>query len=262
MHNAHATSRIVTALIVGTVIGLPGAAAHTARAPAAHVAQQGRCAVLGTYRVGPRVLPLAGVARGRTGVPTPVPGHATAGPAIAWPAGQLRGTLVIRAYTGCGSATLGSFAVRRTPVGPPLPGPRRGAPALPPTDVISASGHFAQDPMHPRDATYLLVSATITTARLRPQHGLPCSTLTGCPSVIAITSTVTFRDVTGYLQVLPPAGQTVTLSFLPPPVASTDVAPTALVLQGWRGTAVPRLLPMLGPSAGARRAVRPHAASS
>jgi hypothetical protein len=262
MHNAQATSRIVTALIVGTVIGLPGAAARTARAQAAHVAQQGRCAVLGTYRVGPRVLPLAGAARGRAGVPTPVPGHVTAGPEPAWPAGQLRGTLVIRAYTGCGSATLGSFAVRRTPVGPPRPGPRRGAPALPPTGVISASGHFAQDPMHPRDATYLLVSATITTARLRPQHGLPCSTLTGCPAVIAITSTVTFRDVTGYLQVPPPAGQTVTFSFLPPPGASTDVAPTALVLQGWRGTAVPRLLPLSGPSAGARRAVRPHAAFS
>ena len=256
MHSAHATSRIVTALLVGTVIGLPGAAARMARAPAAHVAQQGRCAVLGTYRVGPRVLPLAGAARGRAGVPTPAPGPATAAPALAWPVGQLRGTLVIRAYTGCGSATQGSFAVRRTPVGPPLPSPRRGAPALPPTGVISASGHFAQDPRHPRDATYLLVSATITTARLRPQLGLPCSTLTGCPSVIAITSTATVRDVTGYLQVPPPAGQTVTLSFLPPPVASTDVAPTALVLQGWRGTAVPRLLPMSGPSAGARRAVR------
>ena len=262
MHNSRAMSRIVTALIVGTVIGLPGAAARTARAHAAHVAQQGGCAVLGTYRVGPRVLPLAGATRERAGVPTPVPGHATAAPAIASPAGQLRGTLVIRAYTGCGGATLGSFALHRTPVGPPLYRPRGTVPALPPTGVISASGRFAQDPMHPRDATYLLVSATITTARLRPQHGAPCSTLTGCPSVMVITSTATFRDVTGYLQVPPPAGQTVTLSFLPPPVASTDVAPTALVLQGWRGTAVPRLLPMLGPSAGARRAVRPHAASS
>src|SRR3954447_14878345 len=109
MHNSHAPSRIVTALIVGTVIGLSGAAARTARAHAAHVAQQGRCAVLGTYRVGPRVLPLAGAARGRADVPTPGPGHATAGPAPASPAWQLRGTLVIRAYTGCGGATLGSF---------------------------------------------------------------------------------------------------------------------------------------------------------
>jgi hypothetical protein len=60
----------------------------------------------------------------------------------------------------------------------------------------------------------------------------------------------------------PPAGQRVTLSFLPPPVASTDVAPTALVLQGWRGHAIPRPVPTPGasPSAGARRAVRPHAA--
>src|SRR4051794_25687424 len=105
MHNSHAPSRIVTALIIGTVIGLSGAAVRTARAHAAHVVQQGSCAVLGTYRVGPRVLPLAGA-----GVPTPVPGHATAGPAPASPAGQLGGTLVIRAYTGCGGATLGSFA--------------------------------------------------------------------------------------------------------------------------------------------------------
>jgi hypothetical protein len=195
-------------------------------------------------------------------VQTPVPGHATAGPALASPVGPLRGTLVIRAYTGCGGATLGSFAVHRSPLGPPLYGPRRGAPALPPTGVISATGRFAQDPRHPRDAAYLLLSATVTTARLRPQHGLPCSTLAGCPSVMVITSTATFRDVTGYLQVPPPAGQRVTLSLLPPPVASTAVAPTALVLQGWRGTAVPRLLPMpmSGRSVEARRAVRPHAA--
>jgi hypothetical protein len=257
MHKSHTPSRIVTALIVGTVIGLSGVAVCTARAHAAHVAQQGSCAVLGTYRVGPRVLPLAGAARGRAGVQTPM-----AGPALAVPGGQLGGTLVIRAYTGCGGATLGSFAVHRTPVGPPLYRSRRVPPALPPTGVISARGHFAQDPMHPRDATYLLVSATITTARLRPQHGLACATPTGCPSVMAITSTATFRDVTGYLQVPLPAGQTVTLSFLLPPVTSTDAAPSALVLQGWRGTAVPRLLPMSGPSAGARRAVRPHAAFS
>jgi hypothetical protein len=260
MHNSGATSRIVTALIVGTVIGLPGAAARTARAPAAPAAQQGSCAVPGTYRVGPRVLPLAGAARARAGVQTPVAAQATAVPAVAWPAWQLRGTLVIRAYTGCGGATLGSFAVHRTPLGPPLYGPRRGAPALPPTGVISASGHFAQDPMHPRDATYVLVSATVTTARLRPQRGLPCSTLTDCPSAMVITSTATFGDVTGYLQVPPPAGQVATLSFLPPPVASTDGAPTALVLQGWRGTAIPRPVPMSSPSPEAGHAVRPHAA--
>jgi hypothetical protein len=185
-----------------------------------------------------------------------------AGPALAVPGGQLRGTLVIRAYTGCGGATTGSFTVRRSPLGTPLYGPPRTIPALPPTGVISASGHFAQDPMHPRDATYLLVSATITTARLRPQHGTPCSTPTGCPSVMVITSTATFRDVTGYFQVPSPAGQTVTLSFLPPPVAGTAVAPSALVLQGWRSTPVLRSAPTPRPPAGARRAVRPHAAFS
>ena len=261
MHNSRARSWLGTALIIGTVIGLPGAAARTAFAHPAPAVQQGSCAVPGTYRVGPRVVPLAGAARGRAGVQTPVAGPAAAVPAIAWPAWQLRGTLLIRTYTGCGGATMGSFAIHRTPMGPPLYRPRRGAPALPPTGVISATGRFAQDPMHPRDATYLLVSATVTTARLRPQHGPPCSTLTGCPSVMVITSTATFRDVTGFLQVPPPAGQMVTLSFLPPPVASTDVAPTALVLQGWRGTAVPRPVPMSGPSPGARRAARSHAAS-
>src|SRR5919204_4481877 len=107
MHTSGATSRIVTALIVGTVIGLPGAAARTTRAPAAPAAQQESCAVLGTYRVGPPVLPLAGAARGGVGVQTPVAGRATAGPALAWPAGALRGTLLIRAYTRCGGATPG-----------------------------------------------------------------------------------------------------------------------------------------------------------
>ena len=79
---------------------------------------------------------------------------------------------------------------------------------------------------------------------------------------MVMTSTATFRDVTGYLQAPPPAGQRVTLSFLPPPVVSTGVAPTALVLQGWRGSAVPRPVPTPGASAGARRADRPHAAFS
>ena len=79
---------------------------------------------------------------------------------------------------------------------------------------------------------------------------------------MVITSTATFRDVTGYLQVPPPAGQMATLSFLPPPVASTDVAPTALVLQGRRGTAIPRSVPTPGPSPEAGHAVRPHAAFS
>ena len=254
MHNSSATSRIVTALIVGTVIGLPGTAARTALAHPAPAAQQGSCAVLGTYRIGPRVLPLAGAARGRAGVPTPVAGHATAGPAIAWPAGVLRGTLVIRAYTGCGGATRGSFAVHRAPVGPPFYRSRRVPPALPcavpcwppPTGVISATGRFAQDPSHPHDASYVLVSGTVTTARRRPGRSLPCAPATGCPPAMVITSTCT--DVTGHLQVPPPAGQRVTLSFLLPPVASTGVARTALVLQGWRGTALARPVPTPGAS--------------
>ena len=268
MRNSGARSRIVPALIVGTLIGLPGAAARMALTHPAHAAQQGSCAVLGTYHVGPRVLPLAGSARGRAGVQTPVAGHATAVPAIAWPAWLVRGTLVIAAYSACGGATMGSFAVHRTPVGPPIYGPRRGAPAmpcavpcwLPPAGVISATGRFVQDPMHPHDATYVLVSATFTTARLRPQRGIPCSNVTGCPPSMVMTSTATFTDVTGYLQVPPPAGQMVALSFLPPPGASSDVAPTAMVLQGWRGNAVPRPVPPPGayPYGGGRLAVRPH----
>jgi hypothetical protein len=270
MDNSRDPSRIVTALIVGTVIALPGPAAHTARTHLAPAVQQGSCAVLGTYHVGPRVVPLAGAARERARVPTPVAGHATAGPALAWPAGVLRGTLVIRAYTGCGGATRGSFAVHRTPVGPPLPGRGRGAPALqcaipcwpPPAGVISATGRFAQDPSHPHDATYVLVSATVTTTRRHPGRGLPCAPTTGCSPGMVITSTCT--DVAGHLQVLAPAGQRVTLSFLLPPVASTGVARTALVLQGWRGAAVPRTVPMPGASgpAGAGPAVRPHATCS
>src|SRR5207248_1252227 len=59
---------------------LPGAAARTARTHTAHVAQQGSCAVPGTYRIGPRVLPLAGAARGRASVQTPVAGAVTAVP--------------------------------------------------------------------------------------------------------------------------------------------------------------------------------------
>src|SRR5205814_1689545 len=98
---------------------------------------------------------------------------------------------------------------------------------LPPTGVISATGQFVQDPMHPSDPVYVTVSATVTTARLRPQLGIPCSNVTGCPPSSVMTSTATFTDITGYLQVPPPAGQMVTLSFLPPPTASTDVAPTA-----------------------------------
>jgi hypothetical protein len=268
MHNSRATSRIVTALIVGTVIGLPGAAAGTALAHPAPAAPKGNCAVPGTYHVGPRVLPLAGAARGRARVQTPAAGQATAGPALAWPAWLLRGTLVISTYIECSGATMGSFAVYRTPVGPPLYGARRGTPALPcavpcwlpPAGVISATGRFAQDPAHPHDATYLLVSATVTTAHLRPRLGLPCSNLTGCPLAMTMTSTATFREVTGYLQVPAPVGQRVTLSFLPPPVASTAPAPTVLVLQGWRGTAVSRPVPTPGASPGARRPVRPHAA--
>src|SRR2546423_11456275 len=104
MHNSRARSWIVTALIVGTVIALPGAAARTARTHTAHVAQQGSCAVPGTYRIGPRVLPLAGAARGRAGVQTPVAGAVTGG-------------------SGGAGAGLAGLRPRRVPGVSPLRGP-------------------------------------------------------------------------------------------------------------------------------------------
>jgi hypothetical protein len=154
---------------------------------------------------------------------------------------------------------MGSFSVQRSPMGPPIYGPQRGRGALampcavpccavscwlPPTGVISATGQFAQDPMHPTDSSYVTVSATVTTARLGPQRGIPCSNVTGCPAPIVITSTLTFTDVTGYVQVPSPAGPMAALSFLPPPAPSTGLAPTAMELQGWRGTTVPRPVPV------------------
>jgi hypothetical protein len=246
MHNAH-LSPLPAALLVAGLIILPAGATRVALAHPAQAARQASCAALGTYHVGPRVLPLSATGRSHGG--TPAPGRASAVPAIAWPVWLLRGTLVIASYSGCGGSTTGSFAVHRSVVGPPIYGPQRGAAAvpcaipcctvpcyLPPTGVISATGQFVQDPLHPTDPTYVTVSATVTTARLRPQLGIPCSNVTGCPAPLVMTSTATFTDVTGYLQVPAPAGQMVTLSFLPPPVASSDEAPAALVLQGWRGT--------------------------
>src|SRR5947209_4765851 len=155
MQKARTTSRIVTALLAGTVIGLPGAAAGVALAHPAYAPKQASCAILGTYHLGARVLPLATSARGHAGVPTPAPGHARVAAAIAQPAWLLGGSLVISAYTGCGGATMGSFTVHRTAVGPGIYGPRRGARAipcavscwLPPTGVISATGRFVQDSM-------------------------------------------------------------------------------------------------------------------
>ena len=71
-----------------------------------------------------------------------------------------------------------------------------------------------------------------------------------------IRSTVHVSDVTGYLQV-PEGSQSATLSFLPPPSVYQNAAPTALILEGWRGTAAPATSESPdgpAPCSGARRA--------
>ncbi len=112
----------------------------------------------------------------------------------------------------------------------PLDGPC----GFPVTGVISATGSFGQDTAHAGDPLYVLVSATITTARPGPRQGHPCSARTGCPPATVIMSTVTMTNVTGYLQAASD-GQRVVLSFLPPPLSASDAAPLPLVLNGWRG---------------------------
>lgn len=232
------------ALLILAVSAVP---AHAA-APAAHtrVSTQASCAALGTYLVGPRVLPYTA---GRATPPAHTSVHTE--PAIAVPASILRGTLTLSGYSACGTPTSGSFAVRRAVVGPVQPNRQSAIACLetaqcaqPGFGVISATGTFAQDPLHADAAMYVRVSATLVMARPAPQLGRPCSNNAGgCPLSRVITSTVTMSDVTGYLQVssgsaagaAPIATHTATLSFLPPPSADTGLAPDAVVLQGWRG---------------------------
>ena len=180
------------------------------------VAAGAACAAVGVYLVGPRVLPMA-PAPNRSGAPLAQAPGSTATMLTTYYLGALRGSLRIRAYSGCGAPTAGSFAVTRVALGPPIernatrgavrPGIACRLPCYAPVGVQSATGSFAQDPRHPGDPLYVAVSATITSTRLGPQMGRPCSTRDGCPPPNVITSTATLSDVTGYLQVNADAGQ-------------------------------------------------------
>lgn len=243
----------ITAMIAAPAV--PALAFHTAHGPAARPAASS-CPALGAYQIGPRLLPLRPSPPQHSGArPSPsASGHGQAQPwasgsgqgqsgvAIAWPLSALTGALTITAYSPCGAPTSGTFSVHRLPLRTPIRQPNRHGTTLPcavpcywpATGVISATGRFVQDTLHPNDPTFVAVSATISTARPGPMMGRPCSTHTGCPPPSVTVSSVSFNAVTGYLQVAP-GNQSATLTFLPPPDGSSAAAPSALALQGWRG---------------------------
>jgi hypothetical protein len=234
-----------TLVVAGMVIvsGALAGAAHGTTAQARGVPSKMSCAVLGTYHIGsigPRVTP----EQPRTGAGVSPIAEQPSRAAIAIGPWILTGMLTISAYSGCGQSTSGAFTVQRSLLGPAIerPGTARtsiacvaGPPCgVPVTGVISATGSFAQDMTHPQDPTYVTVSATVVTARLGPQMGRPCSANTGCPAPTVIRSTVTFSNVTGYLQTTSD-GQTATLSFLPPPAANSGQPPAVMALVATRG---------------------------
>lgn len=234
---------------------VPALALHAAPAMASQRATSS-CSALGTYQIGPRLLPLRPSPPQHSGAqPAPLvsrsaqaqpaatgSGQAQPGVAIAWPLSALTGALTITAYSPCGAPTAGTFSVHRLPLKSPIRQPNRHGATLPcavpcywpATGVISATGRFVQDTLHPNDPAFVAVSATVSTARPGPMMGRPCSTRTGCPPASVTVSSVSFSAVTGYLQVLP-GNQSATLTFLPPPNGNSAAAPTALTLQGWRG---------------------------
>lgn len=233
---------LVTALLM---LSVPSVVLRLMPARAAAMATEAAtCGAMGTYAVGRfgRVTPNAPPST------TSTPGGTAGSEQTVYPFTQLQGTLSIATYSGCGTTTAGAFTVHRTVSGLPRVQPQQGGSGqkagpsviscgiqcLPGTGVSSATGRFTQDPAHPNDPAYVMVSATITTTRASVQMGRPC-TSKGCPPPVVITSTMIFTDVTGYLQV--PAGtpQTVTLSFLPPPDDKSMAAPMALALVGNRG---------------------------
>ena len=242
----HCSLRMTQAIgMVGTVVvlGALGGAMRNAPMQAQRALPQASCAALGAYQIGPRIMPERSGGRSGVSSGTVRPGRATT--AIVSRPWLLRGTLTLSGYTGCGQLTRGTFSIQRSVVGPPIERPRGQGAAImcpldgpcgfPVTGVISATGSFTQDAAHASDPLYVLVSATITTARPGPQQGRPCSTQTGCPPATVIMSTVTLTNVTGYLQATATDSQRVILSFLPPPTSASDAAPTPLVLDGRRG---------------------------
>jgi len=245
-------ARLHTIVVVGTVVVGGAFGGVRATVPMMPVRTHrplpaAACSALGTYQIGPRILPMGA----RRGAPSSLTvgqtrrGSRSAGASP--PSWLLRGTLTIAAYSGCGQATAGTFAVQQSPMGPLFARPPTGRASiacdagrpcgLPMTGVLSATGTFAQDVTHPQDPVYTTISATVVTARPGPQTGRPCAIDAGCPPVTVMTSTVTFSGVTGYLQTTA-TGQAATLSFLPPPAVNDGQGPTAVVLTGTRRSQV------------------------
>ncbi len=226
----HATS--------ASAIRVPAMSAPARRAPALNPRSAAACAQLGSYHIGPQITPFRSAH-----VRPPVAAGQTS---LVWPATTLQGTLTLSAYAACGHPTAGSFAVRRVPLGP-IP-QQQGASG--PYGITAVSGSFKQDAAHPADPLYVTVSATITATQPGPALMRPCAQKINCPTRAVMTSTVAMADVTGYLQFYasgillsptdgPPAGQRLSLSFLPPPSAFAGADPSALVLHAWRGNAMP-----------------------
>lgn len=221
--------------------GVPALAVHAAPGHARYRAQPHTCSALGIYHIGSRVLPVSPP----HGAQPPRGRQLPAQTAIVEPVSALLGTLTITAYSGCGQPTAGAFSAHRLPYKGPIQPYHRESKALPcaevcwwpPAGVITATGTFSQDALHPHDPLYVSVSATLVVARPGPMLGMPCSVKQGCPPRPVITSTTTFAQVTGYLQVALGA-QSAVLTFLPPPSAGSTTAPAALTLQGWRGPVV------------------------
>ncbi len=208
------------------------------------------CAVLGAYHIGPD---LAEAQSGTSSGPaTPTASSKAATPARAGtiyvsPAFLLQGTLTLSSYTGCAQSnqpTLGTFSIERGASSSPIEQPRgqgmgtacplKGSCGFPVAGIMNAAGSFTQDAAHAGDPLYVTVSAVITTTRRGPERGIPCSVQRGCPPSIAITSTITMTNVTGYLQATTSNDRYVVLSFLPPPASAAGLAPAPLALYGRR----------------------------
>lgn len=242
MQYAMNVRRISIAMAAMTALSVPVLAAQAAPIRVSRGPQPRGCAALGTYQIGPRALPMRPHPRAHSGTQPRRSAPAGRPVVIAWPVSALRGTLTISAYSACGQPTAGTFSVQRLLVRPPIQPYHRAIKAIPcaevcgwpPAGVITATGSFSQDALHPHDATFVTVSATITSTRPGPPMGRPCSATYGCPPPSVIISSVSFSAVTGYLQVVP-GGQSAILTFLPPPSANNAAAPQPLTLQGWRG---------------------------
>ncbi len=236
---------------------LTGVCAVNATAPArvwgvSRPAVSAGCPALGTYYIGPRFVPYR-VGPPRLGAATRGARQGRDVAIVVRPVGVLRGALVVLSYGGCDAtsgrgATAGTFSARRVPIGPPIRQPERqpsivcpDAPCGPPfagaLGVIGLDGRFAQDAAHPRDATRVAITGTVTMARPGPQPGRPCSTRTGCPAATAVTSTIALTGTVGTLKVAS-QGQAATLSFPMPVSAVRATSPLTMTLYGTRSRGI------------------------